>query len=690
MPLSLAALLPALAAFFCGPASAADAPPAHYEVLAGSCAGRGRPPEPPVISGPAYDLRRAPMSSDELNVWGLLGYREDAKTGRLLGPDGRSAPEGEIARMRQAFDASAEEIDVNIWGDLQHRGTRLDEATCRLYDPEGREITRLEIAGTAALYKKSFEHSALANLNIRLKGLDPKAPVPKSMAKEMLELDKAGVKLPASIRNLMFSPRPPLAGDIAKQADSEYLNSTRYFDGRNTLPDLMRSALPLVPGLNEPPRDPTYVVPEEKRLGERLSADLRERFSKTDAGRELLDRFRDKKGVVRLPDVQVLKLSQRPDDPRRPGAQMHPTNGSITLNHWEAVSHLLAVLPPEERARRAREFADAGALRRYLLENPKERALLLDTLDQDFYHELVHSWQLRRDRFMVEEMRGNLPGANALADEHEAHREECRYFFSKAMLEPDLIRRSPFADTCLPLLRDYETFKDGITRQYMSTYAGSQKLADIRKLQEARTSTARRLAGEGLRQKLVQKLKLLGFARGDKTLKEHSRNADSRELEFENRKLPRLRAEAAGALPGHFEKAGRPDVALRVLDAIPPDEDGDEEEAKAREESLDSLQRKTITLLLKPASGLSLDERLWAFYSVTRRIDRARKPWPAGLAAAYRRDKRLKAQEFLAAADSAGEASARAQLMADARAWGQKLEPNDPLRRRLFGTKGKK
>ncbi len=682
MPLS--ALLAALVT--CAPAvSAADAPriPAAHlpaaqqglQPLPGRCAGQAGPDLPPEGGTPVNPAD--PGLASWASYWRLTGVHPDASGKRLLDARGRPVTREGLAWLAAPVDLSRRLLPSNLWTGLALQGYRLDEATCRLIAPSGRPVTRADMEMIAAENRLSLEREALENVREVLRGAESGRPVPAQALARIKALDAAGVRLPADVRTLLDGGRVPTAAALSAGVEAAYARSTRFFDGQSTLKGLGEAALPVVPGFNAPTAPPAYHGSEEQRLGELLSGDLRKIFDGNPVSRELMDHFRDAKGAIHLPPMLVLKLTQSPDDPNQPGAVENPENGSLTLNHWEVERYLLAQLPPEQRAGAAKRFVDPAALRVFLETHPKERAAVLDRVDEVVFHEMVHSWQTRRSGFDIEMRRGNIADANPLEKEFEAHREQCRYLLTKSLRDPGALARSGYSDHCLDMVSGYRGFRRGIRDMYMRSFAGSQMLDDVADRQAQRESMARRLMGESLYQDARQLLKLVGMSRGDGELSRFRRDMAARERDFATRTLPALQRDLA-ALPARADAGGRPGVGLRVYEALP-----DADRARAGDALGARLLSDALARLIAPPPGSTLNERLPVFNAAAAELKREGRGWPHPLVAAYDRDAATVVESELDRADSAVDPRARAAALASARSWLGSIAPDAPGRATL-------
>lgn len=646
----------------------------------GKCTGGGQAPAAPVPAGSApYDLRANPIPADHRPYWELMGYRFDDAAGRLLDSGGAMVPQAALDALRRPFDASYERLDASVWSAFMHNGYRLDESSCRLIGPDGNPLDSLTMKMWAAVGRRSQTHSALEALLAKLRGLDPKAPVPKAVREEMLALASAGSELPPSIKALL-ARNDATIGELRRPAAASYADMTKFYDGARSLTDAALSALPAgsEPGIAA--RRKGIPDPDERALGRLLGEAFSVEIAKTAPGRELLSHFIGPKGA-NIPDIMVLKLTQSPNDPHAPGAVYDYTADRMVINHWEVVRVLHARLPPEKLAPIAARLGDAKQLLRLLKEHPSLLPVITDNIDVIYFHELTHAAQSRRDRLDDEIIRGNLPGANPLSKEHEAHRSHCRYLLSK---DAAAVARSDWRPYCMELLRDPDAFKDRVTSMYMSTFSGSATLDGVRERQAVRRATARGLEGAGgLENWLKQKLKQFGYFTGDVELSKYRADVDRREKEF-LAGMPSLRREAGGALVAHYEKTGAPDRALALALTLPP---GSLDGGDAR---LDALTDKAVAWVSRGDSPALRTARLEAVGAIAPRLAAQNRPWPAALADAYERDARSIAEELLAKALKLPRE--REGLLAQAESWAQVLKrPGDlPARIRKAAREKKK
>lgn len=649
------------------------------EVPNGACAGRGGPAAAPILTGPAFDLRAHPLPPEVLAEWKRAGYGVNASSSLLLFPSGRPVPAAEVERLSAPFDATIDTMTNGAWSALIFSGYRLQDATCRILDPEKRApLTRLDILDFERWVAGGRGSGAVAELVVALKDADAGKPPSAAVRARMAELEARGEKLPENLRRAL-ADRTLSAGVLRGRAEGAYAEALRAWDGSRDLKSLADAARPPVAGDNVPAPRKGRIESWERVVGDGFSSDVRALLSRTAAGRELLGRFKDAKGRLDLPKMTVLKMSQRPGDAGYGGAAAVYDNSSrtIILSHWYVVSQILAGVPAAERAKLGARLSDSRTMAEYLRAHPAQRAAVADRVDVTLFHELTHAWQYRRQALAVETIRGNAPAAILLAREHEAFFGMYRYFHEKLMRDPGAALRSEHYGGYLAAMSDPEKYRDQITRVYQASIAVS---ADFKTLEQIQAERRRVLgvpvgAGAAARQRAL--LWLAGLARGDAALKQARDDQARTEDLYLGKIFPKMRAESA-LLADYFIGIGRPDQGLRLLSAAAPSGALDRRAEFAA---------ATAAMLARRPAGVSLEDRLWAFSGLEAELGREKKPLPPKAAAAYALDALEFAGSCADRAQAAREPGERAALLSQARDWLEVVPPGAPgasgLKKRL-------
>jgi hypothetical protein len=666
------------AAFLCALLGAPAA--AQLKIPAGRCSGAGGPRAAPILTGPAYDLRAHPLPPAVLAEWGRAGYRANASSSGLLSPSGGPVSAAEFERLSAPFDASVDLMTNGSWSALVFAGYRLQDDSCRLLDPEKRTpVTRLEILDLERQIGSSRGGMAVEQLLAALKGGDPARPPSAAVLARMKQLEARGEFLPDSLRRALNTPGLT-AGALRGKAEGEYASMLRAWEGSRSWKELAEDALPPVAGYDIPAPRPGRIESWEKVIGDAFSADTRALFAKTEAGRELLGRFKDSRGRSDFPKMTVLKMSQRPGDAGYGGALAvyDDSSRTVILSHWYVVGQILEGAKPEERAALGRTLADSKGLAEYLRTHPAQRAAVADRMDATIFHELTHAWQFRRQTLGVEGARGNAPTGVILSHEHEAFYAMYRYLYQKMMNDPSAALRSPEFDGYLSLIADPEKFRDQITSRYMSSIAGSTDFKTLEEVQRER----RRFLGAPISGGPVAwaraELTRAGLARGDAALKQADADQAATERRYMTDYIPRMQSGTSERLPGALAALGRPDLGLRILAVAPP--------PPGKADARPDLAARTASLLARPGAGISLEERMNDYGVLEAELRREKKSTPAPLRAAYERDALAFSADLADRAARTRDPAARAAYANAARSW-LKVLPRKPetaaLERRL-------
>ncbi|OGS41145.1 MAG: hypothetical protein A2506_02050 [Elusimicrobia bacterium RIFOXYD12_FULL_66_9] len=642
----------------------------------GACVGRGGPQAAPILTGPAFDLRAHPLPPAVMADWRGAGYGVDASSSHLLSPSGRPIPAAEYERLSAPFDAAIDTMSNGSWSALIFSGYRLQDATCRILDPAKRApLTRIEILDFENQVGGSREFRALEELVVELGRADAGQPPPAAVLARMAELEGRGEKLPEGLRRALLD-RTLTSGALRGQAESAYAGMLRAWEGSRDLKSLIEGALPPIVGYNVPAKRKGRIESWERLIGDRLFADIQGRFSRTEAGRELLSGFRDAKGRPDLPKMTVLKMSQRPRDVGYGGAAAvyHDSSRTIILNHWYVVRQILAGVPAAEREKLGARLSGSGALAEYLLTHPDRRAALIDRVDVTIFHEMTHAWQYRRQALAIESIRGNAPSGILLAREHEAFFGMYRYLHQKLMNDPSAALRSDDYDGYVRAMSDPEKYRDQITRQYQSSFAASTDFKTLEQVQSVRRSILGVPLGSSARAWARALLERIGLARGDAALKQARDDHAGKESLYLDKVFPKMRAEAAREFPDYFASVGRPDKGLSLLVAVAPGVGVDRRPEFAA---------ATAAMLARRPAEMSLEDRLWAFSALNAELRRERKPLPPAAAVAYDRDALEFAERCADRALAERDLRRRAELLERSRSWLNAVSSRMPGARKL-------
>jgi hypothetical protein len=644
-----------------------NGPPGHVHLFAagasaapalemGLCVGGPGETPPDDAASPPIKQSEAKVDTGTIKSLELIGYRLDAAADRFFDKDRKPLTVSRWEHLWGPADLSRESVPTTLWMGYQTAGYRLDEATCRLVHPSSGPVRRADLMVWREYDRRGQSHLALETLKAELAGLPPGTPIPPAVIQKLRDMEGAQTRLPERVRALLFSGAPTV-GAMKGALDRAYLDSTRFFDGLRDRESFAVSARVLGSPGSRPPVVRAPVSSREAALGATISAELQAAYEGTDAGRELLAHFRGPDGRATLPPVLVLKLTQRPDDPNSPGAIYDPSGRQVVLNHWELARIALAQAPEKDRAALAKDFADADKLGRWLAANPEARRRAMERVDFLLLHEFVHYRQGDQSKLSIETLRQNAPGNNPLSFEHEAHRQECRYFLERVSRDPSLISRGYGGNRqqyCPSLLDDPAILEGYVTDLYRKTFAGSAELSDVPKLQAARREAARSLLLEGIRSLspnwVNQALKLVGFSHGDAAIAEEARRSAEVRADLVA-KLDPLRERWVREVPAALARSGEPYTALYFLQKSGWRGREDDARRAVREAALSLSRREPRTTLesrlaahailaqIAPGLGVAREDALTRAYEddarewIVRLRQRAKNAPPAEAAA---------------------------------------------------------
>lgn len=609
--------------------SAAQAAAAAAPLPAGRCDGGLPAPEEP-RGGKPWDLRAHPIPDADLPSWELAGFRVDGARARLLDAKGAPLTEEGMRFLEAPWEASRERVSVEVWNNLMLSGYRLDEATCLLHGPGSEPLSRVAVRYTKGLMLKGLTQISLERLLSEVRALPPGAPIPARVRGMAQQMSSAGAPLPAGIRAVLDRPGATV-GALRGPATAEYEGLQRFFDGQLPAATALGLAVPASGGAAK--RRAPYRDSAEREFGRALQGAFRAELSRGPVGADLLARF-DRNPRQGMPNVLILKLTQRPQDSTQ-AAIYNPGSDTIVINHWAVAAVVRMRAPPGKRAELEPLLSDPARLMAFVSKDPALMKAVIGEIDVEYFHELLHADQSRRTRIDDEAVRGNTPGANPLDKEREAHREHCRYLFSKASYDPAAVTASRWRNYCAGMLRDPDAFQDEVARNYLSTMSGNATGAEFLRMQEVRKAAAAAPAGSWS-DAARRLLRRAGLRHGDEAIADFNRDVRARDAAF-NAGIGAFRERAAARMSE--ASRGQPDLALEYLALDPKWTD-----APASEEAVASATR---WLAANKSDASKLDARLAVENLLNLWHGKRKTPLPNAVLALVGADYRAAAAEYL-------------------------------------------
>jgi hypothetical protein len=304
-----------------------------------------------------------------------------------------------------------------------------------------------------------------------------------------------------------------------------------------------------------------------------------------------------------------------------------------------------------------KRLADPAKLAAYLVDHPEARAALLDQQAGTFFHETFHAWQQKRDPSIAA-----LEGADFVEQEREAFREELHFFHERVMRDPSLADRSQDTEMYKRLLAGYPEWKKYTTELYQNS-VGSSDFATVERTLAKRAKAAR----DGARGDVAA---AAGIA-----LRQVGADYRMREVEYAEKTLPAMQAEAYPLLIGRQMAAGRYVAALGLASAAP--------EEIRRETGPKAFAAVESYLKSDPPPPLS--DRLdgWDAYIPYQKMTTGSNELAPDLYLLYLRDRHAAVEQHLAEAAKARGKTDRKDAIDWARFYAEGLPDNAALLRRI-------
>ncbi|MBI4057010.1 MAG: hypothetical protein HY399_05615 [Elusimicrobia bacterium] len=560
----------------------------------------------------------------------FLGYRFDEKTGIILSPTNQPTSRSEISSLLQPF-TSIEEVKPESRTGLITVGYRIDYQTGHILDPKTKKpINRLE--ATALLYSFALgnKHLILERAH-HLSSSYPDSSSVSDMVRELLSREK-GV-MPQELMSVADTAKTNSA-NLRQQVEQAYIHSTQFWDGQSFSDGikksnlLTRSSPPTAPHPRSYPKIPIYFDETEKKVGKVLSQDITTRLSLNPVGRELLSKFKDRFGRIKLPGVLVTWI-----DPRA-GAIYNSQSKSLIVNQQYILDGLLSDFPEKDRDKMGQQLGDPKKLADYLLKNPKARARFVTQNDVPILHELTHAWQDKRGHLFLEMNRGHLPGVDPLESEYEAFLNQSRYIHYQLMKDAESVAWNRYLSTYLSFMVDFDLGTESIHQTYSRDWPeGAATFATTDSLQTERLGVTRRLM-EDPNQRVIQQIKIRGMKHGTRVLQEEKSDYKRRMDQFLKTEYPQLRQEAYAQIPklsSIYINKGRLDYTFSLLrlqlllaKAIKP------QDVSRIEKDL-GTNALIVTDWLPRDSSLTLEDKLGSLHNLLDYYDQKKEPRPKAL-----------------------------------------------------------
>ncbi|MDE2314718.1 MAG: hypothetical protein KGL04_11155, partial [Elusimicrobia bacterium] len=318
---------------------------------------------------------------------------------------------------------------------------------------------------------------------------------------------------------------------------------TRFFDGQEPLKDfLAANNFPAVhTGEWNAKASQSYFNSTEAKLGALCAAKTQAVLSRNPVGAELMKRFEDKNGKVRLPAFLVGNLGDFD------AAAYFPGNDTVIFNRKYILDDPAfgALSGAQKRAL----HEDSNKMSAWLLAHPAVFDRFIRNNDFIIAHELTHA---ALDR---EIPTGPYTPGDLLENEHEAYTTQMRYMMAQILAHPRASLANANYQNWMPqlqsMLANYNQFLQGIDQQYLS--GDSVEAADIPTAEEI----VRREKGGSLALGLKslpllgkELVKIMGLDETNDALGRFQRDYEARTKKFLSGDYKAIQSEAMTRFPG--------------------------------------------------------------------------------------------------------------------------------------------
>lgn len=526
--------------FPAAPALCVPAPPCHDAI---------RPPAAVVGADPGapYDLKDPPAPAGAASALEYLCWRVNKSS--VTAPDGALLTRAQMKAFLSDFDSS-------LWSLTDEDRASFYSERCRFQD--GGKVICLEENGKPHVLLNIEFAMRLRNRDIGVEKLladkiahylasrpDPNAPLSALDVKSIEGLSynttgKRGLPPELSVGQALRSGLSParLAGNA--QDVSQAL--TEYFDQSRSEQALAHmNAFPTIhDGQYGSKTDWSYFDQSEQVLSQRIQAQVAQVLSGDPVGRELLARFHDNQGRLRLPGFMVGDLDSADYAATVFGRNVIVFNRKAIMNDPAFSS----MSPAEKQA----VAADSSKLTAWLLAHPQATADFVRSNDVSLAHELTHA-ALDREIPL-----GYYLPSILLENEHEAFTTQERYAMAELLAHPKAFLSDPTHENGVPslasVLSNYNQFLQGIDRSYLEANSvGAASIPTVQQLVSSQESESRSLAERVADLAKKEWLKARGLQETQDQLRAFKSDYDVRTASFTATILPRMQAQAKERFP---------------------------------------------------------------------------------------------------------------------------------------------
>ena len=494
------------------------------------------------------------LSKDDRDELASLCWSIDKKTGRVTGPGGAILTRGGMDAFLADYDTDKYPLTSDEKSGLYLGGRcRFDPGRVLCKDDKGKVSTLSYLDEASFRRQQSLQQSE--ELAERIGSFLAQQPSGKPLSAAALaeigqiSFNITGKKtLPQALAG-MISLRAKLpAGTLQGDFQNAARDLTRFFDGQESVKDFTQANnFPAVhTGEWGAKASQSYFDGTEAKLGALCAAKTRAILSQNPVGAELMKRFKDNNGAIKLPAFLIGNLGDFDAAAYIPGTDTVVFNRKYILN--DPAFNTLS------NSDKQALYDDSNKMNGWLLAHPAVFDSFIGNNDFTIAHELTHA---ALDR---EIPTGPYTQADILENEHEAYTTQMRYMMAQILAHPKASLANPNYESWMPelqsMLASYNQFLQGIDQQYLngdSVQAASIPTAKQIVDREESMSSA---IGRQVRSLLPKELlKILGLKETGAALGQFESDYQARTKKFLGGDYKKMQSEAEARFPAVAQAA---------------------------------------------------------------------------------------------------------------------------------------
>ncbi len=495
-----------------------------------------------------FNFKVEPSAEKYRQEFEILCWHFDDASGFIIGPNGEVLTQGEWKAFLSPYDPILNPLTSDQKETLYNFNCRFESRRIICRNGQGRyflsNLLESYINQSVSLSRLKALSESISSY---LKSQPSDKPLSQAALKHIAALKKniVGSSLSSPSFDLLSRLKSGLpAGKLQSSFEHSTQKMDLFFDARNSIKGLIKE--------NQFPSNHAgtwnsrgsspFVDKPEVQVNDIAQKAVVEALSQNPVGREVLDHFTNRKGVVRLPDFLVGEMKGFSF------AETHPGENRIVFNKkYFFQDQSFSKLSRQEKRS---ILSNSNKMNAWLAKHPKSLASFIKNNDYVLAHELTHAWLDRKIPL------GPYNPADELENEYQAFTTEARYVQAQVLAHPKSSLANPQYGEELSalklLLGNYDEFRARIKEEYLNgSFVGASDIPKARKILEAQEKSSLRLAIASLSWPIVKReaLKIVGLRKTESALDRFQEHYNASTSDFEKNQYPKMRRKAASDFP---------------------------------------------------------------------------------------------------------------------------------------------